>query len=263
MSFVNKNTSLEKCTGYFYEGKEIALTKQVGPKVRSKTSWQPEEKRIEAATIFAVTKDLNATEELTGIPRGILKTYVDKPWWSEIISKVKKEKNELLDAKISQILENSLDQIEDRINDGEYYIDRKTKAVTRIPVRTKDLAMATDILFDKRQLIRGEATVLVESITTEQRLLQLKENFERLAVSKGINPNGEIIDGGITDVSETREEESPEGEMRGSTGPEEAGRLLSTQSEGQEVNVLGKTQTQDKAQTTPIPVSAWKEETRS
>ena len=87
MSWVGKSTSLEKRTGHFYEGKEIALTKQVGPKLRSNGAWQPEEKRIEAATVYAVTKDLVATEELTGISRGILKTYMDKPWWNEIISK--------------------------------------------------------------------------------------------------------------------------------------------------------------------------------
>lgn len=203
MGWVTKSTSLDKRTGHFYEDKEIALTKVAGPKPRHNGAWWPEEKRIEAATVYAVTKNLDSTESLVGIPRGILEKYSIEPWWIEIVSKVKKEKNEELDAKISSIIEATVTQIEDRIKDGEYYIDRKTKEVTRIPVRTKDLAMATDILFDKRQLLRGEATVRTEAISTEQRLLDLKTNFERLARSKLINPKSEVIEHAVQ--SELRE----------------------------------------------------------
>lgn len=202
MGWVTKATSLDKRTSHFYEGKEIALTKVAGHKPRHNGSWWPEEKRIEAATVYAVTKNLDAVQDLVGIPRGVLEKFSTEPWWDEIVGKVKKEKNEELDAKISSILEATITQIEDRIKGGEYYIDRKTKEVTRIPVRTKDLAMATDILFDKRQLLRGEATVRTEAITTEQRLENLKLNFEKLARSKLINPHSEVVDAKFTELRE-------------------------------------------------------------
>lgn len=236
MAWVTKTTSLSKRTGYFYEGREIALTKYVGmpPKLpRHNGNWWPEEKKLEAATIYAVTKSWEAVRDLVGMPIHAAKKFSEEPWWDSVVSKVKKEKNELLDAKITEVLETSLTVVKDRLDNGEYVFDRKTKELDRVPVRMRDAAYTAETLFDKRQLLRGEATTNTGALSSDQKLLALKEQFERLAVSKGINPKSETIEGEVIRVSTEREnqEQTPE------SGQPEVREGAS--SEGEEVNEAG------------------------
>ena len=218
MGFVTKTTGIAKRTGYFYEGKEIALNRSHGrplKQLRHKGSWYPEKVKIEAATMFAVTRNYEKTKELTGVAVHALKLWSEEPWWDECIAKVKKLKNDQLDAKITEVLDQGIDLIKDRFEEGEIYVDRNTKEQYRVPVKTKDAAVGISILFDKRQLLRGEATTRSESTSTEQKFLALKENFEKLAKSRQINPDSEPIEvefqeemGQIPISDETKESES-------------------------------------------------------
>lgn len=213
MAFRNKNTGIVKCTGYFYEGKEIVLTKQVGipiKKDRHNMKWWPDAKKIEAATLYAVLRDFKEVQKLTGIPWKVVESWTVEPWWAETINKCLKLRNEELDGKITIALDKSLDILLDRLEHGEIYIDRKTKSPYRVPMSTKAVTLAADIFFDKRQLIRGEATTRTESITQEQRLLALKDQFEKLARSKGINLISEPIEGEV--IHELRD-----GQIEGAT----------------------------------------------
>jgi hypothetical protein len=206
VAFRRKQSGLDKCTGYFYEGKEIVLHKKTGTptkQARHRGAWWPEDKRIEAATVFAVTRNFTQVAQLTGIPERIVKKMSVEPWWSECISKVQKLKNDELDSKLTLALEKALDIVIDRMDNGEIYVDRKTKDEYRVPVNLKNVSVTTDILFDKRQLLRGEATSRSEGgPSQEQKLLALKDQFEKLAQSKGINTNSEIIEGVILDETE-------------------------------------------------------------
>lgn len=200
MAFRTKNTGLSKCTGYFYEGKEIVLTKPAGKPVktaRHNYAWWPDSKKVEAATLYAVLRDFPHVSKLCGVPAKVLESWSVEPWWSETIAKVIKLKNEELDGKITQALDKGLDILLDRLEHGEIYIDRKTKQEYRVPMSSKSVALASDIFFDKRQLIRGEATSRTEAVTQEQRLIALKQQFEKLAASKGINPHTEPIEGEV------------------------------------------------------------------
>lgn len=203
MAFRTKTTGIDKLTDYTYEGKQIVLTQQVGGAKKNTLyakNWFPQEKRLEAATMYAVLRDFEKVSEIVGIPVRILKQYTVQPWWDNIVSKVIKEANEELDGKITQALDKGLDVLLDRIQNGEIWVDRKTGEHRRVPIAAKTVVLATDVLFDKRQLLRGEATTRSDSISPEQKLLALKEQFEKLAKSKGINPEAEIIEGEVVDA---------------------------------------------------------------
>lgn len=212
MAFVTKITPVSKKSGYFYENREIALHKAPGNPTKRRThnfNWWPEDKKLEAATLWAVTRNLDQVKELSGIPVAHLKKMMNEPWWDEIVRKVRKEKNEVLDAKITDMLEQTMDLVIDRIQRGEYQYDKKSGEFVRIPMKARDAAVSAAILFDKRQLIRGEATSRTESVSPDEKLNQLAENFKRLAQSKGINPEGEVIDG----VQNENEAETKETEV--------------------------------------------------
>lgn len=202
-----------KRTGYYYEGKEIVLTKNSGRPTKQahhNKKWWPEDKKIEAATAFAVLRDYKKVSKLTGIPESALRKFKDEPWWFEIIKKVRKEKNEVLDDKITDALDKVTDIVLDRFDNGEVFIDRKTGETYRLPVRIKDIAYMTSVLFDKRQIIRGEPTTRTETLSRDQKLQELKETFENLAKSKGINPKREVIEHGVYEQKQTGESEEAE-----------------------------------------------------
>lgn len=213
VGFVTKQTSLSKRTGYFYKGKELALHKNTGFPAKEKRhngSWYPEKIKIEAATMFAVTRNYEKTKELTGVAIHCLKKWSLEPWWDATIAEVKKLKNNQLDAKITEVLDQGIDLISDRFKEGEVYVDHRTKEQYRIPVKSKDAAIGISILFDKRQLLRGEATTRTETTSTEQKFLALKENFEKLAKSRQINPNSEPIEGELIEETSIDEKITPE-----------------------------------------------------
>jgi len=84
-----------------------------------------------------------------------------------------------LEDSLTDTIHVAVDTIRDRIANGEYHINMRTGEITRIPVKMKDVATTLAIIYDKRALIRGEAT----SIKSESKatLLSLKENFEQFA----------------------------------------------------------------------------------
>lgn len=209
MAFKNKQQGLSKSSGYTYEGKEIVLAKQQGAPVktaRNNKKWWPDSKKLESATLFAILRDSKKVSDLTSVPASVIDDWSMEPWFGEIIVKVKKERNEKLDAAITDVLSKGLEIVRDRFENGEIYIDKRTKQEYRVPVNVKNVAIVADIFFDKRQLIRGEATTLTSTITQEEKLQRLRDNFESLAKSKLINPTAEIIEGEAHELPETTSE---------------------------------------------------------
>lgn len=197
MGFVTKRTPITLRTGHFYQGRELALHNNGGKPTKQphhNTHWWPEDKKIEAATMWAVTRNVEQVHKITTIPRYAIKKWMQEPWWDNVVSQVRKEQNELLDIKLTEVIGTAVEVISDRLKNGEVYVDRKSKEEYRVPVNVKNASLALETTFKERQLIRGEATTRTESTTQDEKLKKLKDQFEKLAQSKLINPNVEVIE---------------------------------------------------------------------
>lgn len=173
------------------------MTKSSGEpvkKARHRTNWWPEDVKIEVATLWAATKDYDTVSKLAKVPVGQIKKMMTEPWWQHVVDKVRKEKNDVLDEKITQALDKTVDIVLDRLQNGETQYYHKTGEYIKVPVKIREIAQMSAHMFTQRQLIRGEATTRTEVSTTEQKLAKMKETFEALANSKGINPKAEIIE---------------------------------------------------------------------
>jgi hypothetical protein len=238
MGFVYKNTPITLRTGYIYEGngKEIALHGLIGRSKKAphhNTHWHPEETKIECATLWAVTRDIEKVHQIAKVPRHAIKRWMQEPWWDNVVSRVRKEQNELLDIKLTEVIGTAVEVISDRLKHGEVFVDRKTKEEYRVPVKVKNASLALEVTFKERQLVRGEATNRTESITQDQKLSQLKDQFEKLARSKQINPKSNPLEVEYESVQEAGEEatagadsedwpeEPSENDSRESAGDEE------------------------------------------
>lgn len=209
MAFASKQTGLSRRTGHFFQDKEIVLSGQQGRVAKRpghRGDWYPDDKKIEVATLFAVTRSIPQSAKLAGVRESVARKWRTEAWFLSILNQVVYEKNEQLDGKITDILEKCTDLIWERLSAGDVRVNWKTGEQYVVPLDARGLAIVYGIMFDKRQLLRGEATSRHETINTDQKLLKLREEFEKF--SNATTVKGEVIhddDSGTQDTT-TQEE---------------------------------------------------------
>lgn len=223
---ITKDLSPEKVTGYTYQGNPIVLSRKRGrpPRTRAKPGWYPLEKKIHAACVYGVTGSLKEVTRLTDIPENQLKNMMQEPWWLDTIKQIRREENDLITAKMTTIIDGTLDAMQDRIQNGDHYLDNKytpdpenpgkfikTREIIRVPVKLKDLPVTIGILTDKRQLLRGEATSITGKTAQEDILKELAGKFENFAKALNIK-EPQTLD--ITDVEEITDGKEQEDTVR-------------------------------------------------
>ena len=114
----------------------------------------PDKKKLEVVTTYLALGKIPMVESVTGVPRATIRQWKLQPWWLEMVNQIQTESDQELDAKLSKIIERSLDAVNERIEGGEFILDSKTGTVKRIPVKLKDVHRVAVDLLDKRDLIR-------------------------------------------------------------------------------------------------------------
>jgi len=127
------------------------------------------------------------------VPPATIRAWKTKSsWWLDVYNECKKKKNEELDSACSQVIHQNLEEIQDRVTKGDYklakVIDEETgktiNKVIRMPMTGRDLVIVMGTIFDKRQLLRGEATARTEKVTETDRLKKLEDKFIEMAGMK-------------------------------------------------------------------------------
>lgn len=218
MAFAGNDVGEEKQTGFTFREKPLLLSKTrgrppTGKLAVGKNGWWAEKKRIEAITLFAATGNAKKVEELSGVPAPTVSKWVKEPWAKEILTEIHDENDAEIDAKFTKIVSTALDQVQDRLENGDYVLQRNGETV-RKPVGARDLANVTTSILDKRQLLRGKPTSRTESANESSRLKRLEEAFTKLGASRRAPVE-------ITDVS--YEEVAPETEKSQSSGSDHGG----------------------------------------
>ena len=178
-------------TGYTFRGKEIIIAKQRGRPVGGlvKKGMEkgifPDEKKIEVVTLYAALGSAEKVGELSKVNPSTIRQWRKEQWFQDLMKEVWDENNEKIDAKFTAIVEKSLDQVLDRLDNGDVRV-LKDGTTVRVPVSAKDLSLVSAINVDKRQLLRGLPTTRSESVgavgaQSMDRLERLAETFENLA----------------------------------------------------------------------------------
>lgn len=173
--------------------KNYAANKAAGKATGNRTHYSDKEK-MEAACAFAVTGNSRRTAELTNIAEGTIRSWKTTEWWNEIQARIIKEQDEELDTKLTKLIDKAVDEVNDRLGEGDYVYNPKLDKLIRKPVNAKDLAITSAVLVDKRQLLRGQPTTRVEKVSQDETLLKLAEEFKKFAKAKTIEAPSNIID---------------------------------------------------------------------
>lgn len=159
------------------------------------------EEKISAATAMMITGNSQKSSKITGIPASTIRWWANESsWWPSLMKKVRKDKNEELDAVQTDILHKTLGKLQDRVENGDAVIT-KDGDVAYKEVSARDLATVHGIIFDKRALNRGDPTSKSERSDTDA-IQQMARQFEKFAkqlqdggaLAKPIE--GEVIDNG-------------------------------------------------------------------
>jgi hypothetical protein len=193
----DKRVTAEKNTGFTFRGQPITLSKTMGRPYKGlvakgmQKGMYPEKKKIEVVTIYAATGDAKRASDLTKVPESTIKAWRKQEWFHDLLNEIREENNERIDAMFTNIVERSLEQVQDRIENGDFAVHPKTGELIRKPVGVRDLSLVSAINIDKRQLLRGLPTSRTESVNAPNKLEQLADAFIKLANTKR---NEKVID---------------------------------------------------------------------
>lgn len=137
------------------------------------------ELKIQACSIFTSIGSVRKTAESLGLPIPVVDHWKkEAPWWNELTQHFRKEKQQELDALLTNAVHKAVNDLTDRLENGDFKLDLKTGELHRVPVGAKDLAVISAIVYDKRALLRGEATqIRVDSKGTLEALENKFKNF--------------------------------------------------------------------------------------
>lgn len=202
MAFAGKDVTPTKKTGFTYQGKEIILSKTRGRPMHPhwKKGFYTDKERIEVATLYAALGSVKAVGALTRVSEGTIRGWTKEEWFRTLLDEIRAENDQAIDAKFTDIVGKTLDQLSDRVENGDHVLT-KSGEVVRVPVKARDLSIVAAINIDKRQLLRGKPTSRTEQIKdqpAQDRLAILADAFQKLAGRKPEAP--EVIDAEIIQV---------------------------------------------------------------
>jgi len=144
-------------------------------------SLYTKDQKIEAVTLYCSGKSLAEAAKIINVPA---KTVVGwkrrSSWWDEIALKHRKDLQTELDNKLTNVIHKTLEELNDRLNYGDHKFDTKTGDLVRVPVVSRDLAVIMSNLYEKRALIRGEATSIKQE--SQATLQTLEDKFKSFAL---------------------------------------------------------------------------------
>ena len=122
-------------------------------------------------------------------------------WWPVIRKEVEKVRNELLIAKLDEVIEHATDQMLDRIINGDEVYNHTTGEKTRVKVKLTDLATAgLKVAQEKRDELRGMEVAGTSQKNVTEYLRKLAEGFETLVSKVEGKREGEVIEGDFKEV---------------------------------------------------------------
>ena len=163
-------------------------------RLQKRQGWFPEDKKTEVVALYVsgVTRVADL-ERLTHVPASTIQAWRNQDWWLEVSEKIHTTIDQDLVSKQTEIVESALEQIQDRLENGDAVVNKRTGEVTRKPVSMRDATIVANTMTDKRQLLRGKPTSRSEKLTVDDRLSKLAEEFKRFASAKDVTEESKAI----------------------------------------------------------------------
>lgn len=111
---------------------------------------------MEAAAIYVREGTVLAVSREMGIPAHVIDALSRTLWWEQEVVAIKRAQSAIMDARLTKIMEKSLEEIEDRLENGDEHHFKGNIVKTKVDAIA--LARVLDVSFTKRQILRNEPT---------------------------------------------------------------------------------------------------------
>lgn len=175
----------------------VKMIQESNPKYRK----IPPETRILAAGLYMVLNSTRKVAQILDFHESNISAWKKEPWWHAATREIRKTKNEELDNKFTSLLDDIVDEIADRVNNGETVVD-KDGNIHKVPAKLSQLATTMGITYDKRALLRGDPTSKVAKVDVNEHLENVAARLEKLV---GKIPEPEIFEGEFDEINENTE----------------------------------------------------------
>jgi len=140
---------------------------------------------------YTLTGSLKKAGQISGINYNLVKQWSKTDWWNECVLLAREIISEKLEDKLTSILNEALNQLAQRLDTGNI-IFRNGKTA-KVPIGVAELTKIVQILFDKRQLIRGDVTSRSENKSMDTRLDEIKKRAEEFVRDQEVVNNDEKV----------------------------------------------------------------------
>lgn len=158
------------------------------------TQW-PDKDKIALVQQWLKTGNLAGSCKKVKVPYNTALEWKRSEWWKELAEKYREEMDVRLSSQIDDIVDMTMEQLVERIRDGEYILDSKSGEVIRIPAKSRDLATITKLLTDRQDiLIKRKKAENHDTATIKDKLSDLANHFASF-VKQTNTKKPEVIEG--------------------------------------------------------------------
>lgn len=136
------------------------------------------EDRRSAAVAFVLYGNVQKVAEITGFPDKTIYGWLKSDWWPRFLDEAKREHQELIESRLSDIVEKATWQLIDRIENGDSILNKRGHVV-RVPVKAKDLDIIIRDSIDKIRLLRNQPSKVTAEVKFDAD--KIAKNFAEIA----------------------------------------------------------------------------------
>lgn len=155
-------------------------------KDRKTNQWFSDRIKLKAVNMWIQTGNLSLVAKEMNIPYHTVRTwryYTD--WWDPLVQEIIGDRNQKKDAKLETLIENTYNQLDDRIENGDLVLNSATGEIVRIPMKGKDLATISKSLHQQQQELLEVPTKMAAQEATSEMLADLAKQFAKIAGKTG------------------------------------------------------------------------------
>ena len=157
------------------------------------SKYTPEQK-MSLVQSYITTGNMEMAAAQAGIPEVYGWQFRKRAaWWEDAVFKVRKEKNDELDAQFTRIIEKASSEVMDRLDNGDYVLQRDG-TMKRVPLKGKELAVVAAVTYDKRGLLRGDpSTISAKKADPLKSIEKNLKEFTKFLDSKDVTKESEEV----------------------------------------------------------------------
>lgn len=169
--------------------------------------------KTKAVQLYMLNGNMRLVSEVTNIPYDTLYDWKRQEWWATLVEELRVAAKAKRGAKLSTIIDNSLELVQDRLENGDWMYDQKSGKLIRKPVSLRDVTQVANNLMDKQIQMEQLADRMDNNKTTVQETLaMLAKEFQKLNRNK---QKASAIDVDFKEAPSAIHEEREEGLQEG------------------------------------------------